>query len=114
MVISVRKLSEEDWEPWIGEGYSDASSLMMVSKTDAAAVSCRIIRLNPGGHTGMHSHDRIHHVLALEGDAVLETDTERIELDHLTAVTVKTKVSHRFINKSNEVAIIQVLNIFRE
>jgi quercetin dioxygenase-like cupin family protein len=112
--FTVRKLSEEKWEPWTSEGYRDAASLMMIPKKDAAAISCRIIRLNPGGHTGLHSHDRIHHVITIKGVAELETDTESIELDHLTAVTVKANVPHRFINKSNDVALIQVLNIFKE
>lgn len=111
---TVRKLSGEKWEPWIGEGYHDASSIMMVSKTEAAAVSCRIIRLNPGGHTAMHSHERIHHIITLEGSALLETDKESIVLEHLNEATVGSDVPHRFINKSDSVTLIQVLNIFKK
>ena len=104
----------ENWEPWIDEGYTGASSNMMVPKTEAVAVSCRIIRLEPGGHTGMHSHDRIHHVMALDGLPVLETDTERVELSDYMAVKIDTMVPHRFVNKTDKDAIIQVLNIFRK
>ena len=112
MKTETRKLSEENWEPWIDEGYNAASSIMMVPKTEAKAVSCRIIRLEPGGHTGMHSHERVHHVLALEGLPELETDTERIKLDTLVAVKIVANVPHRFINNGDTVALIQVQNLF--
>ena len=47
-LIKKRNLMTENWDPWIDEGYADASSNMMVPKTEALAVSCRIIRLEPG------------------------------------------------------------------
>lgn len=111
-MISKRKLLEEKWEPWIDEGYCGASSNMMVSRTEVEAVSCRIIRLEPGGHTGMHSHERVHHVIALEGLPELETDTECIKLENLVALNIAANVPHRFINKGNKIALIQVQNLF--
>ena len=112
MGVKIRKLSEENWEPWIDEGYSGASSNMMVPKIDAGAYSCRIIQLVPGGHTGMHSHERVHHVMMIKGEAVLETETEKITLDNMKAVMIEADTPHRFINTSNDVALIQVQNIF--
>ena len=112
MKTETRKLSEENWEPWIDEGYNAASSIMMVPKTRANAVSCRIIRLEPGGHTGMHIHERVHHVLSLMGLPELETDTERIKLENLVAVKIAANVPHRFINNGDTVALIQVQNLF--
>ena len=111
-MITKRKLSKENWEPWIDEGYTGASSNMMIPKSEVKAVSCRIIRLEPGGHTGMHSHERVHHVIALEGLPELETDTERIKLGNLVAVKIGANVPHRFINNENNVALIQVQNLF--
>ena len=108
-----RRLSVDDWEPWIGEGYKDAYSTMMVKKTSASAVSTRLIKLDSDGHTDSHSHDRVHHVVAIEGHAVLETDTDNIVLDHLVLVEVPTNVPHRFINNEKEPAIILVLNLFK-
>lgn len=108
-----RRLGDDDWEPWVGEGYQDAYSTMMVQKTGSSAVSTRLIKLDSGGHTASHSHDRIHHVIAVEGKAVLETDQERIVLDHLVLVEVSANVPHRFINIEKEPAIILVLNLFR-
>ena len=112
MKTETRKLANENWDPWIDEGYNAASSIMMVPKTEAKAVSCRIIRLEPSGHTGMHSHERVHHVIALEGLPELETDTERIKLDKLIAVKIAANVPHRFINNGDTVALIQVQNLF--
>ena len=112
MGVKIRKLSEENWEPWVDEGYSGASSNMMVPKIDAGAYSCRIIKLVPGGHTGMHSHERVHHVMMIKGEAVLETETEKVTLDNMKAVMIEADTPHRFINTSNDVAMIQVQNIF--
>lgn len=113
MDVQTRKLSNEDWEPWLGEGYKDAYSTMMIQKTSTSAISTRIIKLNPGGHTENHSHERLHHVIALEGDPTLETDTENIVLDRLTLVKIDSKVPHRFINKGKAPAIILVINLFK-
>jgi quercetin dioxygenase-like cupin family protein len=114
MSLRVRRLSEESWEPWIGEGYENASSLMIVQKMDAVAVSCRIIKLEPGGHTGIHSHERIHSVIAVDGEAAIETNKEKIKLGKLVTATVPPEVPHRFVNTGNEPAIIIVQNIFQK
>ena len=114
MSLLVRRLSEEDWEPWIGEGYENASSLMAVQKTDATAVSCRIIKLQPGGHTGSHSHERIHSVIAIDGQPAIETDKEKVKLDRLVNVMVPPNVPHRFVNTGKEPSIILVQNIFEK
>ena len=113
MSVIKRNLSDEDWEPWVGEGYHNAYSTMMVQKTSVSAVSTRLIRLESGGHTGSHSHDRVHHVVAIEGQAMLETDHEKIELDHLVLVEISANVPHRFVNRENESAVILVLNLFK-
>jgi len=113
MDVKTRTLSDADWEPWIGEGYQDAYSTMMFPKASLSAVSSRIIKLNPGGHTETHVHDRVHHVVALEGDPMLETDTENIPLDRLTLVEIGSGVPHRFINKEEIPSIILVINLFK-
>lgn len=113
-MITKRIKLNENWEPWIGEGYHGASSVMMVPKTNAEAVSCRVIHLEPRGHTGMHSHERLHHVIALEGLPELETDKEAIKLDNLVAVSIGANVPHRFINKTKEEAVLLVQNIFQK
>jgi quercetin dioxygenase-like cupin family protein len=112
MESKIRKLKEEHWEPWIDENYQFASSIMMVPKTDAVAVSCRIIKLESGGHTGLHSHRRAHHVIVLEGVALLETEKEKIKLDHLTIVSIPANIPHRFTNNSKNKTLILVQNIF--
>ena len=112
MGVRIRKLLDENWEPWIDEGYSRASSNMMVPKIEAGAYSCRVIHLEPGGHTGMHGHERVHHVMMIKGEAVLETDTEKVTLDNMKAVMIEANIPHRFVNTSRDVALIQVQNIF--
>lgn len=112
MSLNVRKLSDE-WEPWIGTDYVNAYSTMMVSKTEASAVSTRIIKLDPEGHTETHSHDRIHHVIGLSGLPILETPTEKVALEHLTTVEIPSEVPHRFINTGECIAVILVINLFK-
>ena len=113
MSVKTRKLADDSWEPWIGEGYQDAYSTMMIQKISTSAVSTRIIKLNPGGHTETHSHERLHHVIALEGDPMLETDTESVMLERLTLVEIGSGAPHRFINKGETPAIILVINLFQ-
>ena len=112
MKNETRKLIEENWEPWTNEGYEGASSIMVLPKTMAEAVSCRVIKLESGGYTRMHSHKRIHQVIVLEGVAIIETDKERIELGQLYMVRVPANIPHRFINISNEEVLIQVQNVY--
>ncbi|MCW4014545.1 MAG: cupin domain-containing protein [Candidatus Bathyarchaeota archaeon] len=113
MSVKTRKLTDDSWEPWLGEGYHGAYSTMMIQKTSASAVSTRIINLSSGGHTETHSHERLHHVIALEGDPVLETDTENVLLERLTLVEIGSGVPHRFINNGETPAIILVINLFQ-
>jgi quercetin dioxygenase-like cupin family protein len=112
MKYFVRRLNDENWIHWTDEGYKAASSNMIVNKTDTKAVSCRIIKLESEGYTGMHSHERSHHVMILEGIATLETENESIQLKQLYTVKIPANAPHRFINNSNEKVIIQVLNIY--
>jgi len=109
----VRYLASENWEPWSEESYEMASSVMMIQKTGAEAMSCRIIKLEPSGHTAMHHHPRVHHVLALEGSPELETEEETIRLESLVAVEIPSNVPHRFVNRDKENALILVLNVYR-
>jgi len=113
MELKIRKIYEEPWEPWIGEGYENASSLMMVNRTDTTSVSCRIIKLKTEGHTEMHTHDRVHHVIILDGVAEIETFNENVVLNHLVAIEVPPDVPHRFINNNDKEALILVLNIYK-
>jgi quercetin dioxygenase-like cupin family protein len=112
--VTVRNLSRENWEPWKEEGYQDASSIMMVPRTNATSMSCRIIKLNPNGYTELHSHKRIHYVIVLQGIVELKTDKENFMLNDLISVRIEAGVPHKFINKRNETALIQVLNIFKD
>lgn len=113
MSIRVNKLSEVDWQPWEGEGYSDAYTDMMIEKTSVSAVSTRLIRLEAGGCTQTHSHNRVHHVVSLRGEAVLETDIESITLEAFTLAIIPSKVAHRFVNKRETIAILEVINLFK-
>ncbi len=113
MTLKKRKLSEEDWPPWIGEDYKKSFSTMMIEKTNVSAVSTRLIKLEPTGHTETHSHDRVHHVLCIDGEAILETDKEKMILGHHTLVEISAQVPHRFINKTETPAVILVINLFK-
>ena len=111
--LITRQLTETDWTPWTGDDYHKTFSTMMIQKTPVTSVSTRLIKLKPTGHTETHSHDRVHHVLCVDGEAILETDSETVPLANHTLVMVPEQVPHRFINKTETQAIILVINLFK-
>lgn len=113
MGIEVRRLTRKVWEPWVGKGYSKASSIMMVPKTQVNAVSCRIINLDSGGHTASHSHDRVHYVITIEGKAELVSENRKILMDQTKLIEIPSNTPHRFVNTSKERALIMVQNLFK-
>jgi len=112
MSLKVRRLSEEPGELMPGEGNRGVNSVMLVEETPVDSYSCRVLRIAPGGGTGMHSHPRVHVVVALSGRVRLETEQEILELRTGAAVTLPGDMPHRFVNMADRAAAIMVQNLF--
>ena len=115
MSLKIRKLSEEPGEPMEGEDVQGVNSVMVVPRMDdVSAFSARLMRLNPGGHTGFHEHPRVHTVLVLSGRIRIETGDEVKQADSGSVISIPSNMKHRFFNPTDKIAAIMVLNIFPE
>ena len=115
MSLKIRKLSEEPGEPMEGEGVQGVNSIMVVPlMEDVSAFSARLMRLNPGGHTGFHEHPRVHAVLVLSGRIRIETGDEVKQAESGSVVSIPGMMKHRFFNPSDKPAAIMVLNMFKD
>ena len=112
MTLKIRTLSQEPGEPMPGEGHHQVNTVMAVHKKDVSAYSCRILRIEPGGHTATHTHPREHYALALTGKARVETDTEVAEIKPGTVVNIPPDTPHRFVNATTEKTALMVQNLY--
>jgi quercetin dioxygenase-like cupin family protein len=112
MSLKVMRLSEEPGEPMPGEGHVGVKSVMAVEETQVESYSCRVMRIAPGGGTAMHSHPRVHVVVALSGRARVETGREAVEIKPGMVVTLPGDLPHRFVNVTNRGASLMVQNMF--
>ena len=114
-MIRVRKLNEEPGESEREEGSLGVNSVDVVLKrADLKAFSSRILRINPGGHTALHSHTRDHVAVILTGMCKIETTDDSQELREAMIVSVPSGVGHRFVNPSSIPLAILILNLFTE
>lgn len=115
MSLKIRKLSEESGEPMEGEDVQGVNSVMVVPRMDdVSAFSARLMRLNPGGHTGFHEHPRVHAALVLSGRIRIETGDEVKHAETGSVVSIPGMIKHRFFNPTDKTAALMVLNIFPE
>jgi quercetin dioxygenase-like cupin family protein len=114
-MIKVRKLSEEPGAPETESGSQDVSSIDLVLKRmDLKAFSCRILRIEVGGHTAFHSHSREHITVVLSGLCMVETKDAKQELRKGMVVAIPSGEGHRFFNPGKDRLALLVLNIFTE
>ncbi len=77
MSIKVRKLSEEPGIDETEPGFQGVNSVWMVLKrTDLAEFSSRIFRMEPGGHTATHTHEREHVAVVVSGSCRVDVGEE--------------------------------------
>ena len=113
MSLRIRKLSEEPGSDEVEEGYSGVNSVWVVLKrTDLADFSSRIFRMEPGGRTRMHTHDREHVAVVIRGTCRVDTGTEFKEVREGSIVTVPANTSHRFSNASPEGLVLLIMNFY--
>lgn len=112
MSLKVRRYSEEPWESMPGEGNMGVDSVMLVDEIPVDSYSCRVMRIKPGGGTGMHSHPRAHVVVALSGKTLVETGRDELELSVGSTVSIPGGMPHRFVNNTGQLTTIMVQNLF--
>ncbi len=112
MSIRVRKLSEE---PGINEteaGFQGVNSIWMVLKrTDLAEFSSRIFRMEPGGHTAIHTHEREHVAVVVSGSCRVEVGEESWTAEAGSIITIPPNLIHRFTNPDKERLVLLIMNM---
>ncbi|MGQ9680001.1 MAG: cupin domain-containing protein [Candidatus Bathyarchaeia archaeon] len=110
--MEIRRLSKEEGEPLSEEGYERVNSLMiMPERKDISGFSCRVFRIEPGGHTPIHSHEREHLALVVKGVCRVEYGSEDREVGEGSLIYMKSRMGHRFSNPGNETLILFIMNL---
>jgi quercetin dioxygenase-like cupin family protein len=113
--IKVRKLSEEPGVDEQEEGYSGVNSIWAVLKReDLAGFSSRFFRIEPGGHTPVHAHDREHVAVVIRGKVRVDGGPYITEAGEGSIIDVPPKIQHRFSNPAKEGLVLLIMNLFPE
>ena len=115
MSLRVRKLSEEPGVDEQEEGFSGVNSVWAVLKrTDLVGFSSRIFRIEPGGHTAAHAHDREHVAVVISGTCEAEGGGETMKAGSGSIITVPRNLRHRFSNPGPGRLVLLIMNLFTE
>jgi len=115
MSIRIRKLIEEPGEELEREGHSGVNSVWVsLKRDDLEAFSSRLLRIDPGGHTGLHEHEREHIAIVLSGRCLVETDNEGRHVREGHIITIPEGVAHRFVNDSDKRLALLIMNFYIE
>jgi quercetin dioxygenase-like cupin family protein len=115
MSLKVRKLSEEPGVDKQEEGFSGVNTVWAVLKrTDLTGFSSRIFRMDPGGHTATHAHDREHVAIVVSGTCMAESGGDKRPVSAGSIITVPKKVPHKFSNLGPERLVLLIMNLFTE
>ncbi len=111
----MRKISEEPGVDEQEEGYSGVNSVWAVLKReDLAGFSSRIFRIDPGGHTPVHAHDREHVAVVIRGKVRVDGGPYVMEAGEGSIIAVPPKIQHRFSNPAEEGVVLLIMNLFSE
>lgn len=115
MSVRIMKLSEVPGVDVEEEGFSGVNSIWAVLKReDITGFSSRIFRIEPGGHTAMHTHDRDHVAVVIKGGCRVEAGQEMMEAGEGSVITVPSGVPHKFSNVNPERVVLLIMNFFKE
>jgi quercetin dioxygenase-like cupin family protein len=113
MSIRIRKISEEPGINEETEGFRGVNSVWVVlKKTEIGSFSSRIFRMDPGGHTSIHSHEREHLAIVIRGTCRIESEGSYRDSDSGSIITVPPNLPHRFSNPTRERLVLLIMNIF--
>jgi len=113
MSLRVRRLSEEPGSYEVDEGFSGVNSVWVVLKrADLAGFSSRIFRIEPGGRTPVHEHDREHVAVVIRGTCRVECGSVAEEGGEGCIVAIPSNATHRFSNPGRERLVLLVMNLY--
>ncbi len=113
MSLRIRKLAEEPGEQVTEEGFRGVNNVWVVQKRDEMGpFSSRIFRIEPGGHTDLHAHDREHIAVVIRGTYKVEGKGVVEDVGEGSIVSVGKSVSHRFTNTGRGRLALLKMNFF--
>ena len=113
MSVRIRKLAEEPGEQVTEEGFKDVNNVWVVQKRKAmGSFSSKIFRIEPGGHTDLHAHDREHIAVVIRGTCRVEGGGTIEDVREGSIIAVGKGVSHRFINSGQGKLALLIMNFF--
>ena len=112
MSVKVRKLSEEPGIDETEPGFQGVNSVWPVLKRmDLAEFSSRIFRMEPGGHTATHTHEREHVAVVVSGSCRVEVGEEFWTAGAGSIIVVPPNLIHRFTNPGTERLVLLIMNM---
>lgn len=115
MSLKVRRLTEEPGIDETEEGYSGVNTVWAVlRRDDLSGFSSRVFRIEPGGHTPMHEHDREHTVVIIRGTCRVESDSNVWKMNEGSIVTIPRNTPHRFTNPGGGRTVILIMNFYTQ
>ena len=115
MSIKVRKLSEEPGITETDEGFRGVNTIWAVLKrTDLTGFSSRMFRMEPGGHTAIHTHDREHVAVVVSGICRVEGIPDPVTVNSGSIISVPPHLPHSFSNPGQDRLVLLILNMFTE
>jgi len=113
MSLKIRKLAEEPGEQVTEEGFKGVNNVWVVKKREEMGpFSSRIFRIEPGGQTDLHAHDREHIAVVIRGSCRVEGGGVTEDVREGSIIAVGKGVSHRFINSGREKLALLIMNFF--
>jgi quercetin dioxygenase-like cupin family protein len=115
MSVRIRRLSEEPGIEETEEGVSGVNTIWAVLKrTDLTGFSSRIFRMEPGGHTATHTHDREHVAVVVSGVCRVESIPDPVTVSSGSLITVPPNLPHSFSNPGRDRLVLLIMNMFEE
>jgi quercetin dioxygenase-like cupin family protein len=115
MSVRVRRLSEEPGIEETEEGFSGVNTVWAVLKrTDLSGFSSRIFRMEPGGHTVIHTHEREHVAVVVSGVCRVEGIPDPVTAIQGSIITVPPNLPHSFSNPGRDRLVLLIMNMFTE
>ena len=115
MSVKVRKLSEEPGIEETEEGFSGVNTVWAVLKrTDLSGFSSRIFRMEPGGHTAIHTHEREHVAVVVSGVCKVGGIPDPVTVGSGSIISVPPNLPHSFSNPGRDRLVLLIMNMFTE
>jgi len=114
MSLRIRKLAEEPGEQVTEEGFKGVNNVWVVKKREEMGpFSSRIFRIDAGGHTDLHAHDREHIAVVIRGTCKVEGKGVVEDVGEGSIIAVGKGAILRFTNTGRERLALLIMNFFQ-